>query len=581
MQKAECPERPFYTTRESRIPTSRKVNVISDIIKIISKSGISRSLIYICLIMAVISSLFAVVPIQFIGLVFDILADTSENSPITSLMKGIPGTDKSTAVTISIALFLLSSIAAVIVRIIFCYTAEILCEKIILSIRRKLYRKLLRLRFEVYIKKPKGETIHTIMSDTQGLENIFSRPLYTMMSDIFDLLWISAFIIYTDISILIILLLTAPMLYLFSIKTARKQRETAEGIQEKDAELTAGIEQTLSGFETIKTLNAENLESDIFREKTRESFRIRKEAVKSLSMYFPIEGTVRAGGIAVILTYLVPRVLNGALHVGMLPVITDYANKFYSPVRNIAQYYQTIQRGLVSARRINSFFELEEEPEHGIKAYEKPEYIACPAAVENLTLSLDGKQVISGLNFTVKEGTIVLVRGESGRGKTTLLRALTGLYSVPDSTIYIYGRDIKSYSPGQLRCLVAYAGQHVFLHKSSILANTLYPGSTNASEAEKILTALRLDSEKIRTSAGENGAELSGGERTRVSLARAIVSGKPIIILDEVTAPLDEKATHETVSLLKECRSQGRTIIFATHCTNKKLIETADSIVNI
>jgi len=560
---------------------------MKNIYKIIKLSDISVFLLLTCLLMAFISSLLSVIPIQFIGFIFDVLAGRPENTVTSRLileaLNSFSLVSSKELLYSGIGLFLVFSIISMVFRILFCYAAEMISERIILSIRKKLFAKSLKMTFLQYLNKPKGQVMHTIISDTEGLENIFSRPFYTMFSDIFDLIWISAFIIVIDPVIFAVLVLTLPLLYLVSIKTAKVQRQVALNIQETDAALTSNIEQTLSGFETVKALNGESYEEANFESNLAKSYLHRKKGVKNLSIFFPLEGGIRNAGFTVILFYTVSKVISGALQIGMIPVLIDYVNKFYSPVRNISQYYQTLQRGIASSGRIVEFFNLYEEelPAGEIKNDSKGADIVVSA--QNLSVVVNNKTLVRNINFECSKGELILVKGESGSGKTSLLRALMGFYPVEKSQLFIMGNDINSYSKRELRKKISYSGQNVFLHNTTLEENVAYPDEKHE-ESEVIhdtLHTLKLNKVDHSYTVGEEGKRLSGGEKARISFARSIIKNRDIIILDEATAALDHSNAETIINILSEQKQRGKVIFFATHSNHEALIRCSDQIVTI
>lgn len=211
----------------------------------------------------------------------------------------------------------------------------------------------------------KGDVIYTLMNDTQRLEYIFERPFYTIFSDIFDFIFVVGFLLYIEPVVLLILLITTPFIYIFSIKTARIQKQTSANTQKADSKITVSIEQLLSGYETIKSFNAEAKEQERFNKLSDESYKNRKAGTKSLSIFMPIEGTLSTIGIALVLLYAVYQVSNHALAVGMIVVIADYSRKFYQPIRNISNYLQVIQKALVSIGKIIEFLTIKEEAQTG------------------------------------------------------------------------------------------------------------------------------------------------------------------------------------------------------------------------
>jgi len=560
---------------------------LSEIISIIKKSEVSKFSLFYCLTMAIFSSLLAVLPPQFLGFIITTLSGGGDTVFIGSFMKNIAPSMFKTKYSLAIGgivAFLIFSFLYSIFRNFFCYFATIVSEKIIISIRKKLFSKILKISFLQYLDKPKGQVIYTVMNDTQRLEYIFSNPFYTLFSDLFDLVWISIFLILIDPVIFGMLMITVPVLYIASIKTAKIQKKVVEKIQKIDADLTTKIEQTLSGYETIKAFNGEKYEETQFYNKANESFQYRKKGAKSLSLFFPVEGILRIIGVSIIILYAITKINYGIMQIGMIAVLVEYANKFYSPIKNITQYYQTIQAGIVSAKRINEFFNMQEEINTPIEMIDmKQQYPKNKMIFNNISLNINNQNIIDNFSFDCFQGDLILIKGNSGCGKTSLIRILMGFYPIEDKKIYINGRDINSFDKRTLREKISYASQHVFLQNDSILNNITYPQQQCCSKENEIvnlLNKLNLSYKDTNEITGEEGRNLSGGERGRIAFARALMKKADILFLDEITAALDTENEDLVIEILKQIKEEGRTIFFISHSNNEKLLKIADKIIN-
>lgn len=556
-----------------------------NIILILKEVKTPVGLLFLCVLLASFSSLLSVIPIQFIGFVVSVLSNNIHDSFIERSAMWIItfmdiGSNTANIAFAGIFLFIISTLVSMIFRIIYCYYAEVLFEKVLYGVRKRLYQKILTMDFNYYLSLQKGHVIHTVMSDTQELDSILSRPFYTLFSDFFDLVWISIFIYYVDPMVVVILFCSIPILYFLSIKTALVQKETAENIQQADAELTSNIEQTMSGFETIKAMGGESFEQQGFKDNLSKLFSYRIKAIKSLSIYFPLEGATRAIGLTLVLIYVIKKILINSLQVGLIPVLFDYTNRFYSPIRNIAMYYQTIQRGIASAKRISDFLN---NPEEAVRIDSDDNLLVEDQKIiaKNMSLVIDGKTIFNDISFKCTKGDLVLVKGESGSGKTSFLRVLMGLYPIEKSQLFVFGRDISLADISKIRANIVYSGQSVFLHNKSISENILYPNSiASEKELNEILIKLNLDKFQPDFEIKEEGKNISDGEKCRLSFARVLVHTAEIIILDEATSSLDNENTENIIQICSDLKARGKIIFFATHCNNKSLDHLVDYSIN-
>ena len=185
-------------------------------------------------------------------------------------------------------------------------------------------------------------------------------------------------------------------------------------------------------------------------------------------------------------------------------------------------------------------------------------------------------------NCLDKGDTIVLIRVNSGCGKTSLLRILLGFYPIENDKIYLNGRDINSFDKHTLRENISYASQSVFLKNDSILNNIIYPDNKyhSVNEIHEILDALNLNYKNVNEIIGEEGKNLSGGERGRIAFARALKKQAGIIILDEITAALDKKNEDLIIDALVKTKKDRRMIFIVSHSNNLNLLKIADKVID-
>lgn len=214
--------------------------------------------------MAIVSSFFAVIPAQFFGFAISAISNDANSGLIYDIILKTTNLEPNNynLAIVGIVLFFISSIIYILFRNFFCYIVVIIAQKIIINVRKRLFTKLTNIDFKDITKRSKGDVIYTLMNDTQRLEYIFERPFYTIFSDIFDFIFVVGFLLYIEPKALLILLITTPFIYIFSIKTAKIQKQTSSNAQKADSKITVSIEQLLSGYETIKSFNAEAKEQE-------------------------------------------------------------------------------------------------------------------------------------------------------------------------------------------------------------------------------------------------------------------------------------------------------------------------------
>lgn len=560
---------------------------------LIKLSGTSGMAFLLCFGITSAASFVSILPDLLIGYVINILSNSSDknafiNTAVESVSQWLGSAN---LLLVGLGFFLTTAILTALLRDLSGYCATRLSENLLHDIRSLLYAKLTRIRYQEYITTTKGQAINVVMNDSARLSLIFERPFYTLLADLFDLIWIAAFLALIDVNILLILLCAVPIIYVASIKTGKVQKQIADRVRTLETQLTEKVEQTISGYEVMKSLNAEDTEIQNFRKELQSSLVLRLNGARNLARFFPIEGCLRAIAITTVGVYIIGQVHASALSVGMVAVGILYANKFFAPIKNLSLYYQMIQKGIVAAEKIVDFLKTPDEqrvPDCQIK-----DQACSPAAadnsplrttlsVRNLGFSLNGKTIFSGVSFDCHSGNLVLVKGSSGAGKTSFFRLLLGFHEVPDGCILINHQDINTYDRQRLRSEIAYVSQKPFLHNDTVVRNIGYPRmeiqDTRLHDTLALLNLTHLAHSDLHYEEGKN---LSGGEMARIAFARAILRTPRILLLDETIASLDATNTACIMAAIENITRNGTIVLMATHNNDTHLLDKADTIIQI
>lgn len=530
--------------------------------KLIRESGVSISTFVYISVLASLSSLITALPPHFVGAAINAIVgggvhgQHTDFSPIHYLnqsLKWAVETFSFSPVILFLTLFFFATFAQLVVRNVFAVYVSIFADKFILFIRKKCFDKILRGKKSDLEHFDSGELVHRVMNDTMQLNSLIGTPIYMLCSDILDLLWLSAIIIMIDWKILVILISIIPFLYFVSKKTGKFQKECADTIQRNEAVCTGFIQRSVLGIDAVKASQGENRETKEFTKLIDNNFVIRKKASINLGFFFPQEGVLRAIGTIGVIAYISFLSTKDVTYIGTIPVLLIYTNKFYAPLGTWARYYQTIQKALVSFKRLQEILMLREE-----------NVLRQAPAVLGKVLPLEVKGAItleSGnivpLCVRTENPKLIILKGKSGVGKTRLIKSLIGLGNKFEGKLKLGNIPIEGHR--HIRNHVALASQDGHFIPGTIAENLSYP-MTDAKEEKclEILEALGLEY-KLNHPVAEYGRNLSIGEQRRLIFGRAIYSDKPIMILDEIDANVDE-----------ETRSQLYRII--RHEMNKKLI---------
>lgn len=528
---------------------------VKKIARILTLTDAGKVKFLLLLILAIISSLLNILPISFLGKISDILSSQMKLK-----------FSNSGYVLKYLLIYLIIVIASTLVRNIFCYYSSKYSNRIIYSIRNMSYEKLLNINDSYISNSDKGTVINTIYNNTARLEVIFSTALFTLISDCFDLFWIMFFISSISFTITGILFMGIPILIYIGYRSGIYQKELAENKIKEEKSMINYLTQTFINIDVIRTFLGEKREVDQFDKYNKDYYKISNTSDKSLSSFYIFEKLIRTAFICISLVYLSIGILKNSYSIGSFLVIAMYADKFYSPITNIIRYYQMIQKGLASIDDIDNFLNESNRVKYNNLDWSQNSGFIL---VDKVALKVGEKLLIENFSCEIKDKSINVISGQSGTGKTSLIKCLLGINTQLNGQIVV-NKKLKNIDK-----LFAYASQDINLFNGSILENALYPEDIKYISEEKLqrtrqlLYEVGLSENMLLQQVGVEGNSISGGEKKRVAFVRAICSDSPVIILDEITANLD-KENKEKIEQLIINESKYKCIILITHEDKKK-----------
>lgn len=476
------------------------------------------------------------------------------------------GTGPEQAVFVFSFMYLSAFFIHSILRNIFAYFIAIRAEKLILHIRQKCFRRLLGAQREAVDKFHSGDIVHRVMTDSNQVNYLFSVPAHTVISDLVDLIWISLFLVFFDWRVFSILVFIVPLLLYCSKRAGTTQRRYAESIQATDGRCTTSVHRMLAGLDAIKAFGGEAHEKHNFGLLNDQAYQVRKGATKALSMFFPLEGILRAFGTIAAVGYTGYLALHNPALVGAVPVVFIYAQKFYAPMGNWVRYYQIIQKGLASLQRLQDLLQLQQEERNEEAPVQAHIY---PFAVNGGVRLTSGKKVT--LSIQAEKPGLVLLQGKSGVGKTQFLKSLMHLGVCFEGDITLAGERLRK-SPS-LRGNIAYAAQDGHFIEGTIAENIGYPlagDNIDLDRCHTLLTDLGLEAFSPDFAVREFGANLSPGEQRRLILCRALYTERAILLLDEIDANVDP-ATRKKIYAAVRKEQEKRLVLMVSHAHEKEL----------
>ena len=455
-------------------------------------------------------------------------------------------------------------------------------QQIVVNIQTELYQHLIHADLKFLTKYPSGNLISRFTNDINTLKTTSAQIFTGIIKEAITLIGLITIMFYQSFSLALVALLVFPLAFYPIVKLAKKMRKVSKNMQEKLADFTVRLDETFQNIKVIKSYCREEYEISKAKTILNKFLSIYKKAAYIESASSPLMEVLGGIAIALVITYGGTQVIAGETTPGAFFSFITALLLAYKPLKSISNLNTVMQEGLTASKRL--FVMLDVKPDIKIEASQNiTELHNFDIKFQNVFFSYKHDQnILSGVNLNIKQGQTVALVGSSGVGKSTVLSLLQRLYEVDSGKISIGGIDIKDIRLDILRRSMAFVSQEVNLFDDSIMENIRY-GKLEASD-EDILDAamaavaddfVRDLPEQYETQIGQGGIKLSGGEKQRLAMARAVLKNASILLLDEATSALDA-ISEKKIQLALEYLKQGKTTIVIAH--RLSTIETADVI---
>lgn len=456
------------------------------------------------------------------------------------------------------------------------YFMNDVAQRVIRDVKNTIYKKLLTLSMDFYSTNPTGKLMSRITYDAAIIRDSISTGLTDLIYQPIQLIIYVGMLLAIKVYFAIPLSLIFVSLGLFGlvvypvVKIGKKLKSISRQSQEKQGDITTTLHETISGVRVVKAFSMEPYETKKFEDQNNVFYKLAMKAVKRMTVVSPITEFVGILCIAIILWIAASRIISGELSAGAFATFLAAMLSLMRPIKRLTNVYTINQQAMAAADRI--FEVLDTSP----SVREKPDAIDLPRISKSVKLkdvrfSYGEKEILKGLTLDVRVGDVVAFVGSSGAGKTTILNLIPRFYDVTAGQILIDGVDIRNVTIRSLMAQIGIVTQETILFNDTVAANIAY-GSPKA-DREAIIKAAKIANahdfvmkmpKGYDTVVGERGFRLSGGEKQRLAIARAVFKDPPILILDEATSQLDT----ESEMLVQEAidrMMKGRTVFVVAH----------------
>lgn len=518
----------------------------------------------IVFIFAILSTLFTIVSPKILG------------EATTLIFKGVMSPERhvdyeavGTIVIWLIALYLLSSIFSFVQQ----YIMSSVAQNTVYDMRKQLKEKMDRLPLNYYDQRNNGDLLSRAVNDMDNIANTLQQSLTTAITSIVTIIGITIMMFTINFNLTLIVLLTVPLSLIVVIFVAKKSQSAFKSQQKELGLLNNHIEEMYSGHQLVKAFQREDESLTVFNEGNEKYFKAARRAQFISGLIMPLMrfvGNLGYVGVALVGGFYA---LNGRINVGDIQAFIQYSRQFNQPFADVGNIANIIQSTIASAERV---FEMLDEPDEidtraTVPAVYTPKY-ADAVAFENVAFGYNGKELLmENLDFTVNKGQTVAIVGPTGAGKTTIINLLMRFYDVNKGHIFIDGYDIQSQTREEIRAKFGMVLQDTWLFKRTIRENIRY--SNNDADDETIVEAakaayaddfIRKLPEGYDTVLDEDGNNISQGQKQLLTIARAIIANRDMLVLDEATSSVDTRTEVNLQKAMDNLRS-GRTSFVIAH----------------
>jgi ATP-binding cassette subfamily B protein len=483
----------------------------------------------------------------------------------------VPTRDEGLLGTLALA-FLFALILEFVLEYAGSMLAAFIGQRVMYDLRIQIFTHLQRLSIPYFDRNPVGRLMTRVTSDVETLNELFSSGLVTVFGDVFTLVAIMAMMLVTDWQLALVAFAVIPLVFLAATIFRRRVRDAFREIRVRLARINSFLQEHLGGMRVVQLFNRQDAAARRFEAINRDHLDAHLKSIRIYAVFFPVIELLSSTAIAALLWYGGLRSLEGTLTVGVLAAFIQLTRRFFQPLQDLSEKYNLLQSAMASSERVFRLLDT------GVTVDEPvvPRALARPVrgeiAFERVWFrySQDGPWVLKDVSFKATAGRTVALVGHTGAGKTTIISLLLRFYDPTQGRITLDGIDIRDISTSDLRGLIGFVQQDLFLFTGDIQRNLALDAPIGDAEVQAAAERVGADRFIARLPSGyshvlgERGRSLSVGERQLLSFARALARDPKVLVLDEATSSVDTQSEAQIQLAISEVMA-GRTNLVVAH----------------